>query len=109
MSKVAFASIDGTEVDQHFGSARYFQIYEINKETQDSKFIETRKTTPSCKGNCDGGFKDVYEILKDCNLVFVSKIGEGAAGFMISKNIRVFEASGAVEDIILEVLNNDII
>lgn len=105
--KIAFASIDGAYVDQHFGSARTFQIYET--ENNEYRHLETRKTQSLCKGSCDGGFSHLYEALRDCDAVFVLKIGEGAAAYMIGRGKRVFEASGPVEEIIEQVLDSDLL
>jgi len=96
--RIAFAST-GEYVDQHFGSARYFQIYDL-AEDGSRKHVETRIAEAKCRGNCEGGFDHLLQILNDCDAVFVSKIGQSAAAFMISRGKRVFEASGRVEDII---------
>jgi len=96
--KIAFAST-GEYIDQHFGSARYFQIYDL-ADGGTHEYVETRRTEAKCRGNCEGGFDHILQILNDCNAVFVSKIGQSAAAFMIACGKRVFEASGRVEDII---------
>ncbi|MDR3091825.1 MAG: diguanylate cyclase [Clostridiales bacterium] len=96
--RAAFASIDGTRVDQHFGRARYWRIYDINENG--GTFVEARRTEPTCAGSCDGGFERILAAVEDCGAVFVLKIGEGAAAFMISRGKRVFEAEGEVEAII---------
>lgn len=95
--RIGLASIDGAYVDQHFGSARYWQIYDVDGE---GVFVETRKTKPTCNGHCEGGFAAQLEVLADCDALFVSKIGEGAAMTMLQKGKRVFEAAGPVEDIV---------
>lgn len=97
--RVGFASIDGTCIDQHFGSARYWQIYDIDET---GVFVETRKTAAKCAGHCEGGFDHLLEVLRDCHALFVSRIGERAAAFMIARGKRVFEARGDVADIIGE-------
>lgn len=104
--RVGFASISGSEIDQHFGSARYWQIYDIDTE---AGFVETRKSAAKCGGHCEGGFDHLYEVLKDCDAVFVLKIGETAAAYMINKGIRVFEAAGEIEDIIGWILAGNLI
>ena len=45
----AFASVDGLNVDEHFGHARYWQIYDFSG---DGEFVETRKMPPVCGGSC---------------------------------------------------------
>lgn len=100
--RVGFASIDGARVDQHFGSARYWQIYDIDDEEE--TFVETRKTAARCTGHCEGGFDHILDVLDDCDALFVSRIGEVAAAVMLAKGKRVFEAEGDLEDIILQLI-----
>jgi predicted Fe-Mo cluster-binding NifX family protein len=95
--RIAFASA-GEYIDQHFGSARYFQVYDL-ADSGDHEHVETRRTDAKCRGNCEGGFDHLLQILNDCDAVFVSKIGQSAAAFMISHGKRVFEANGRIEDI----------
>lgn len=104
--RVGFAST-GDYIDQHFGSARYFQIYDIDEN--EHKLIETRKTVAKCQGNCDGGFEHLLKALSDCDAVFVTKIGQSAAAFMISHGIRVFEAEGELEEIIAQIIEGDLL
>lgn len=103
--RAGFASIDEIFIDQHFGSARYWQIYDIGNE---AKFIETRKTIPGCRGNCDGGFLHMLDVLHDCDAVFVLKIGENAARAVINSGKRVFEASGEIEEIIARLIDDNL-
>ncbi len=93
----AFASIDGVAVDQHFGHARYWQVYNLEGDVE---FVETRKMPASCSGTCSGNFDAAYEVLKDCAAIFVSKIGEVAAAYMIGKGIKVYEAAGSIDRLI---------
>lgn len=104
--RVAFAST-GEYIDQHFGSARYFQVYDI--EGSEYKNIGTRKTAAKCQGNCEGGFDHLLKALDDCDAVFVSKIGQGAAAYMIGHGKRVFEAAGEVEEIITQIVEGNLL
>ena len=97
-ARVGLASIDGAYIDQHFGSARYWQIWDIGEEG--ASFVEARKTKPGCQGHCDGDFQEQLEVLKDCDALFVARIGQGAALAMLKAGKRVFEAAGAVEEIV---------
>ncbi|MDR0821971.1 MAG: diguanylate cyclase [Oscillospiraceae bacterium] len=105
-SRVAFAST-GDYVDQHFGSARYWQVYDIGDD--EYRHIEQRVTAAKCKGGCEGGFDHLVEALSDCDAIFVAKIGEGAAAHMISKGKRVFDAAGEIADIIAEIMESDLL
>jgi nitrogen fixation protein NifX len=104
--RVGFASIDGTEIDQHFGSARYWQIYDVDTQAH---FVETRKTAAKCQGHCEGGFDHLLAVLDDCDAIFVLKIGGVAATVMLAKGKRVFEASGEVEEILAQLINNNLL
>lgn len=95
--RIAFAS-NGEYIDQHFASAKYYQVYDI-ADDGNHEHIETRKTDALCAGSCDGGFDHLLKALNDCDAVFISKIGQSAAAFMIAQGKRVFEASGKIEDI----------
>lgn len=105
--RAGFASIDGAVVDQHFGSARYWQIYDI--DDSGGTFVETRKTAAKCSGHCEGGFEHILAVLEDCDALFVNRIGVGAAAFMLSHQKRVFEANGAVDDIIAQLIDSDLL
>jgi len=105
--RVAFASMDGSRVDQHFASARYFQVYDI--DGGEYRHVETRKPQAKCQGHCEGGFERLLEALSDCDAVFVSMIGQSAAEFMIGRGKRVFEAEGAVDAIIAELIKGNLL
>jgi predicted Fe-Mo cluster-binding NifX family protein len=98
---IAFASISGTEIDEHFGSARYWQVYEVQND--DFQHIEMRKTVAKCHGSCEVGFGHILETLHDCVALFVQKIGPGAAAYMIGQGKRVFEAEGEIEEILAQI------
>jgi len=104
--RIAFAST-GEYVDQHFGSARYFQVYDI--ADNEHHHMETRRVQAKCQGSCEGGFNHLLGILNDCDAVFVSQIGPSAAAFMIAHGKRVFEAAGAVEEIIAELKKGNLL
>ena len=104
--RVAFASMDNNRIDQHFGNARYWQIYDIDR---DSTFIETRKVPVTYQGHHEDKFKLVLSVLNDCDAVFVIQIGESALEFMIRSNKRVFEATGEVLSIIRELLKGNLL
>jgi predicted Fe-Mo cluster-binding NifX family protein len=101
--RIAFAST-GEYIDQHFGSARFYQVYDLTDGGYE--YVCMRRTDANCQGHCEGGFDKILETLDDCEAIFVAKIGEGAASYVISKGKRVFEARGALEEI-LKVLTDE--
>jgi nitrogen fixation protein NifX len=105
--RIAFAST-GEYIDQHFGSARYFQVFDL-ADGGNHEHVEARSAQAKCMGNCEGGFDHLLEILNDCDAVFVSRIGQSAAAFMISHGKRVFEASGRIEDILTKLTEENLL
>ncbi|MDR0840989.1 MAG: diguanylate cyclase [Christensenellaceae bacterium] len=106
-ARIAFASLDGSYVDQHFGSARIFQVFDIVDNSH--RLVEARRVKALCNGSCEGGFEHLLAALQDCDAVFVSKIGQGAAAFMIGQGKRVFEASGPVEEILAQIIEGNLL
>jgi predicted Fe-Mo cluster-binding NifX family protein len=102
--RAAFASSNNAYIDEHFGSAQYFQIYDIDEK--EAEYIEERRINPLCKGHCEGGFEAAYDLLKDTDAIFVLRIGESAAGYMIQHGKRVFEAHGFIENIVKELIGD---
>ncbi|WP_080666266.1 NifB/NifX family molybdenum-iron cluster-binding protein [Butyrivibrio fibrisolvens] len=102
--RAAFASSNNAYIDEHFGSAQYFQIYDIDEK--EAEYVEERRINPLCKGHCEGGFEAAYNLLKDTDAIFVLRIGESAAGYMIQHGKRVFEAHGFIENIVNELIGD---
>ena len=105
-ARIGLASIDGAYIDSHFGSARYWQIYDIGATAE---FVETRKTKPTCNGHCEGGFAAQLEVLHDCDALFVARIGQGAAAVMLREGKQVFEAAGPVDEIVQAVIDQGLL
>src|SRR5512135_731917 len=85
--KVAFATTDGMHVDEHFGRAGMFRIYEFTKDGYADLgprvFAEGRDVTvESTKGlgsPHDLAVEDKVEKLADCKVVYVTAIGGPSA------------------------------
>lgn len=88
--RIAIASSDGESVDQHFGQAGNFLIYEISDGQV--KFIEDREVTanPGEEFHSDANFERITILLKDCKAVFVRKIGERAIRYLLVNGIKSF-------------------
>jgi nitrogen fixation protein NifX len=107
--RVAVASTDGKVVNQHFGHAEGFHVFDV--VDGGFSYVETREVRPVCgpDGHEDSGFDAVVETLKDCEAIFVARIGPGAARYMISKGVRVFEAPYAIEEVLENVVRNKLL
>lgn len=104
MYRIAVASSDGKFVNQHFGQANHFFIYEVNDN--DYKFIEIRKlenTSENFKEDYDK-FSSIIKYLSDCKIVLVSQIGRGAERFLNKNGIQVFDVEEPVDDAIKKLI-----
>lgn len=97
--KVAVASSDGIVVNQHFGRANTFSIYEV-EQTGKCRLLEIRKVTPVCNGgnHDDGMLRKNIRIFEDCKYILVSRIGQGAATMMEQAGIIPMELPGIIEE-----------
>ena len=97
--KVAAASSDGIVINQHFGRADTFYIYEV-AGAGNYRFLETRIVTPVCNGGNHNEEKLCSNIseFKDCKYILVSRIGMGAANRMEQFGIIPMELPGMIEE-----------
>ncbi len=93
--KVAFSTTDGYNVDEHFGRAGLFAIYEINPEGY--KFIEFRKFADGRDKLIEEtkGMGEIHEDrvqkkvdkLSDCKIVYLTEIGGPSAAKLVKKGM----------------------
>lgn len=105
--KIAVASSDGIVVNQHFGRADLFFIYEVEDDT--FHLLETRKVVPVCQaGNHDENLLlENISRFKDCKYILVSRIGNGAANFAGQAGIIPMELPGMIEESIEKLITYD--
>lgn len=84
--RVAITSTDGVNVDQHFGKAKSFYVYDFKCGRMD--FIEKRATPFSYSTESDfleqgtdhsfeeGRLNAVFHVINDCQRLYTLKIGE---------------------------------
>lgn len=77
-SRIAVVSTDGKTVNDHFGRAEYFLIYDLDDKL---KFVEKRPTEKYSVGDPDHDFDPqkfnrAANLLKDCAKIYVVKIGK---------------------------------
>ncbi len=97
--RVAVASNDGKYVNQHFGHAQQFLIFDVDPDGA-YEFLEIRKNLPSCKGGESNETERMatLKIIKDCDAVVVSRIGQGAADFLVSSGIKPYIIPDFIEN-----------
>ncbi|MFT8314066.1 MAG: NifB/NifX family molybdenum-iron cluster-binding protein [Clostridium sp.] len=104
--KVAIATSDGKFVNQHFGKATKFEIYEV----EDKKFnlLEVRENSPACgdNGHQENAMYDSINLLLDCKIVLISMIGVGPDQVLFDKGILSYETSDSIENALQYVSSN---
>lgn len=94
--KIAFASTDGTYVNQHFGWSETFYIYEVDKD--DYSFLDERDSSFKFEEEVD---KLEYKIncLEDSDILYVAQIGPKASNMVKSAGIYPMKSSSENEKI----------
>ncbi len=102
--KVAFATTDGVNVDEHFGRAGMFAVYELTKGGY--KFIELRKfadgrdiAVEETKGMGqahDDRVQSKVDKLADCRIIYLTEIGGPSAARLARKGIMPIKVKEVV-------------
>lgn len=102
--RVAVASSDGVRVDQHFGHASGFMIYELDETGP--RLVERREALPACGADRDGlddPMLRLVERIADCQAVAVVRAGPCAAELLIAEGIRWIETQSGVAEALARV------
>jgi nitrogen fixation protein NifX len=86
--KVAFASTDKVHVDEHFGQASEFYIWEIGPEAAAFSGVVQVQSDADAPGHSDDKIEARGAALSDCALVYVGEIGGPAAARLVAKKIH---------------------
>lgn len=102
--KVAFATTDGINVDEHFGRTGMFVIYELMKDGY--VFLETRKfadgrdaVVEKTKGSGqihDDIVQMKVDKLEDCKIIYLTEIGGPSAARLVKKGIMPIKIKDTV-------------
>ena len=100
--RIAVVSTDGFKVDDHFGKANRFLIYDLDDQIAS---VEERSTETLTVGDPDHPFDPekfgrIAALLKDCCKVYVTQIGAVPAAKLRALGIEPVVYSGAIEDIV---------
>lgn len=93
--KIAFATTDGINVDEHFGRAGTFAVYDLTREGY--AFLEMRKFADGRDKNIEEtkGLGQIHEdrvqqkvdALGDCRIIYFSEIGGPSAARLVKKSM----------------------
>ncbi len=99
---VAVATKGSGLVNQHFGHAKEFQIYEV--DGSEVRFISHRKIDHYCQGGFgeEATLDYIIKAIADCKAVLVSKIGNCPKEELHKAGIQTVEAYDVIEKVALE-------
>jgi nitrogen fixation protein NifB len=99
---VAVATKGGGLVNQHFGHAREFMIYEV--DANEAKFVGHRKIENYCHGGHgeDESLDGTIKTIADCKGILVSKIGHCPQEELTKAGLIVVEAYDVIEKVARE-------
>lgn len=102
--KVGFATTDGIHVDEHFGRAGMFAVYDLTPDSY--SFTELRKfadgidqavvETRGMGQAHDEKVQDKVDRLADCKIVYLTEIGGPSAARLIKKGIMPIKVKNIV-------------
>ena len=100
--RIAVVSTDGTNVNDHFGMAKRFLIYDCNDKIT---FVEERPTETYSVGDLEHTFDPerfglVSALLKDCSKIYVTQIGEVPASKLKELGIEPVIYEGPIANIV---------
>jgi nitrogen fixation protein NifB len=99
---VAVATKGSGLVNQHFGHAKEFQIYEV--DANEARFVSHRKIDHFCQSGYgeEGTLEKIIEAIADCKAVLVSKIGDSPKTKLQKAGIQTVESYDVIEKVALE-------
>lgn len=97
MSKIAIASTDGITINEHFGRATQFFVYEVNEDGS-YKETGTLKKQESKSDDVHDSLYETVKLLSGIDVVLAAQIGPKASGALEKSGILSFALSGSSID-----------
>jgi len=103
---IAVASKDGREINQHFGHAERFLIYDV--EGNDAKLVDEKKVERYCSYDLDHPMRShileaIAGALAGCRAVVCAQIGQAPQMEMARLGIDAYVADGPIKLTLLEI------
>ena len=84
--KIAFASSDRRAVNQHFGAAEAFAIYELDASS--TRMIEVAEFMETAMDGHEGKLAAKIELLNGCAAVYCNAVGASAIQQLLAQGIQ---------------------
>lgn len=104
---IAVTSKDGKEINQHFGHAERFLIYDV--ENGDAKLVDDRSVERYCSFDPEHPLrghllKRIAEALAGCRAVVTAQMGEHPQGELEKLGVEAFVTSGPIRQTLVELV-----
>ena len=102
---IAVASKDGIEINQHFGHAERFLIYDV--ENGEAKLVDERKVERYCSFDPEHPLRGhllrgIADALAGCRAVVTAQMGEHPRGELEKLGVEAFMTGGPIELTVVE-------
>ncbi len=102
---IAVASKDGRDINQHFGHAERFLVYEV--EGSEVRLVDEKKVARYCSCDADHPLRAhileaIANALTGCRAVICAQIGQGPQMEMERLGIDTYVAEGPIKATLLE-------
>ena len=102
---IAVASLDGISINQHFGHAERFRIYEV--EGDEVRLVDVKKVERYCSFDQDHPLRghilrDIATALEGCRAIVCAQIGQAPQMEMERLGISTFAVDGPITPTLLE-------
>ena len=102
---IAVASKDGKEINQHFGHAERFLIYDVDQGV--AKLVDEKTVERYCSFDPEHPLrghvlKSIAEALQGCRAVVTAQMGEHPKGELENLGIEPFVAGGPIKATLVE-------
>ncbi len=84
--KIAFATSDRRAVNQHFGAAEAFAIYELGES--ETRMVEVAEFIETAMDGHEGKLAAKVDLLGDCAAVYCNAVGASAIQQLLAKSIQ---------------------
>ena len=103
---IAVASKDGKDINQHFGHAERFLIYDV--DGSEARLVDEKKVERYCSYDADHPLrshilKAIAEALAGCRAVVCAQIGQAPQQEMELLGLDTFVAEGAIKPTLVEI------
>ena len=84
--KIAFATSDRRVVDQHFGAAEAFALYDVDEHS--AQLVEVAEFVETAMDGHEGKLAAKVELLGECAAVYCNAVGASAIQQLLQKHIQ---------------------